>query len=348
MMIIRPIQSSDYPALRALASCTGQGFTSLQDNDEQVKAKFESALAAFDNPNAQEEALYLFLLEDTETHQVVGVCGIEAAVGLSEPWYNYRLGTLMHASRDLNVKNKIQTLTISNDHTGYSELCTLFLRDDYRHSKNGSLLSKSRMMFMAEFPHRFNQHVIAEMRGYTDDQGNSPFWESLGRHFFSIDFSQADQLSSMDKVFIAELMPKHTIYTNLLGKEAQAAIGQTHSATTPARKLLESEGLRDTGYIDIFDGGVTLEARTNDIRAINQSHYIKVNINELKPSRDSEAECRPYLVSTTSFREFRCALLPLAQIDNDTLTIQDELAQALRVTNGELVRIVPLFANNNR
>jgi len=86
MMIIRPLGADDYPALRELARITGAGFTSLQDNDEQVQGKFEAALAAFANPEADCEKLFLFVLEDAETEQVVGNCGIESAVGFSEPW----------------------------------------------------------------------------------------------------------------------------------------------------------------------------------------------------------------------------------------------------------------------
>jgi arginine N-succinyltransferase len=33
------------------------------------------------------------------------------------------------------------------------------------------------------------------MRGISDEQGHSPFWESLGRHFFKMEFSQADYLT---------------------------------------------------------------------------------------------------------------------------------------------------------
>ncbi len=336
MMVVRPIQANDHAALRELASKTGPGFTSLQDNDEQVAAKIESALKAFDPETRPEEALYLFVLEDTDSGEIVGVSGIEAAVGLTEPWYNYRVGTLVHASRELNVYNSINTLTITNDHTGYSELCTLFLAPDARHSKNGSLLSKSRFMFMAEYPQRFSEHLIAEMRGYSDEQGISPFWEGLGRHFFSLDFSEADKLSAMDKVFIAELMPKNTIYTNLLPEPAQQAIGQTHEATTPARRLLENEGMRYTGYIDIFDGGPTLVARTDDIRAIQESHYVKAHID------DMPAEGELYMVSTSGFEDFRCCITPLTAVGKHVITLTPEVAGALNINEGATVRIVPL------
>ena len=101
-------------------------------------------LATWADEATPAEQGYLFVLEDSQTRQVVGISGLEAAVGLSDPWYNYRLGTLVHASRDLDIYNQMPTLFLSNDHTGYSELCTLFLDPDYRHSKNGQLLSKCR------------------------------------------------------------------------------------------------------------------------------------------------------------------------------------------------------------
>lgn len=336
MMVVRPIQADDYAALRELARKTGPGFTSLQDNDKQVANKLDNALQAFTANPVPKEALYLFVMEESETKEVVGISGIYSAVGLSEPWYNYRVGTLVHASRELKVYNKINTLTITNDHTGYSELCTLFLSPEARYGRNGALLSKSRFMFMAEFPKRFNEHLIAEMRGYSDENGVSPFWEGLGRHFFSLDFAEADKISSMDKVFIAELMPQNTIYTNLLPQAAQDAIGKTHEATTPARKLLESEGMRYTGYIDIFDGGPTLECRTDDIRTIRKSDYVKVSIIDEAP------EGGLYMISTTDFHHFRCCLSAIELIGKHVVGLPQAVADALNITEGTTVRIAPL------
>ena len=68
---------------------------------------------------------------------------------------------------------------------------------------------------MAAFRDRFNEKVVAEMRGVIDDKGYSPFWESPGERFFSMEFSRADYLCGTgQKAFIAELMPKHPIYTH--------------------------------------------------------------------------------------------------------------------------------------
>lgn len=347
MMLIRPIQNQDWDALWSLAHKTGPGFTSLQPDEEAVRRKLAWALESFAAKEPLREALYLFVLEDSEAGQIVGLCGIESAVGLNDPWYNYRVGTLVHASRELDVYNPIKTLTLSNDHTGDSEICTLFLDPDYRHSKNGSLLSKSRFMFMAEFANRFTENVIAEMRGYSDSNGVSPFWEGLGRHFFSIDFAQADQLSGQNKVFIAELMPRNPIYTNMLPDDAREAIGQTHDNTTPARRLLESEGFHYTGYIDIFDGGPVLETRVQDIRVVRDSRYCKVHVSDSVPVAGQAHQSELFMVANTRLTEFRCCLSPLRLVGNNAVNLAPAVAAALNVQNGDTVRIVPLSAQRN-
>jgi arginine N-succinyltransferase len=344
MMVIRPVTEADYDGLRALGRETGPGFTSLQDNDQQVRHKLERGVHAFSQPKPPKESLFLFVLEDTDTDEIVGVCGVEGAVGLSEPWYNYRVGLVVHASRELNVYNQFHTLTMTNDHTGCSELCTLFLRPNARVGKNGALLSKCRFLFMAEFPQLFSDRLIAEMRGFSDETGLSPFWEGLGRHFFSMDFDTADQFSAMNKVFIAELMPSNAIYTQLLPKDAQDAIGKTHPLTSPARHMLENEGMRYTGYVDIFDAGPTLEARVNDIRAIRKSQYVKVQIQG--PGDDVWGENEPdndqFLLSNTRFQDFRCVATTLHKISRNLITITPEVAAALNIDDGATVRLVPL------
>ena len=109
-----------------------------------------------------------------------------------------------------------------------------------------------------------------------DETGYSPFWESLGERFFSMEFSRADYLCGTgQKAFIAELMPKHPIYTHFLTPEAQAVIGEVHPQTAPARAVLEKEGFRYRNYVDIFDGGPTLECDIDRVRAIRKSRPVE-------------------------------------------------------------------------
>ncbi len=337
MKVIRPICADDLDILHQIAIDTGPGFTSLPDNRELLEQRISATQKALHSDIQQcGPEHYLFVMEETDTGEVVGTCGIDAAVGLTSPFYHYRIGTVVHASRELKVHNSFRTLYLCNDYTGCTEVCTLYLQPDARHSANGSLLSKSRFLFMAEHPQRFAKKVIAEMRGYTDEQGQSPFWDGLGKRFFSMEYSEADYLTgSGNKVFIAELMPKHSIYIHLLPDEAQAVIGAVHPNTEPARKMLESEGFRYEEYVDIFDGGPTLAIRLDDIRAIHNSRYQKAHIGEVDESGPE------FLISNTGLADFRCTK---ARINNSgsITTISQATADALQVSAGDTLRIVEL------
>ncbi len=53
-------------------------------------------------------------------------------------------------------------------------------------------------------------------------------------------------------------MPKHPVYIAMLGEDARAAIGVPHPSGRAAMRMLEAEGFRVEGYVDIFDGGPTM------------------------------------------------------------------------------------------
>ncbi len=335
MNLIRPICMNDLDALLHMAQSAGAGFTSLPPVPEFLKAKIELSERSFaaDVKKAGHER-YMFVLEDSATGRIGGCCAVEAACGLDEPFYNYHVGATVIASRELKVYNPVPTLYLSNDYTGASVLCSLYLSPDFRGGGSGKLLSRSRFLFMAQFLDRFAEKVIAEMRGVSDAQGRSPFWEGLGRHFFTMDYDKAEHLVGMgNKSFIAELMPKHPIYTVLLPPEARAVLGKVHPQTAPALHLLENEGFRYQRYIDIFDGGPTVEAPRNDIRSVRRSRTVRTEIG--KPS----SKATPHLVSNTSLRDFRCALLEV-DAGGGSVLLTGEMAAVLQVKTGESVRLV--------
>jgi arginine N-succinyltransferase len=248
LFFVRPIARDDVAAVLALSERTGAGLTTLPANRERLASRIERSLASFAGTAKRADECYMFVLADGGDGRVVGISAIEAAVGLTEPWYNYHVGTLVHASRALDVYTAAPTLFLANDHTGHTELCSLFLDQAYRHGRNGALLAKSRLLFIAEFAARFAPKVIAELRGRLDSLGHSPFWEGLGRHFFAMEYTTADYLTGIgQKSFIAELMPRHPVYVHLLPEAARAVIGAVHDDTVPARAMLEQEGFRYEG-----------------------------------------------------------------------------------------------------
>lgn len=336
MMCIRPIRHQDLPALLTLASKTGKGLTTLQTDQSFLLKRIKLSEYAFEHAAQYADGSFLFALEDTDSGQVVGISGIESAVGLMDPWYNYRVGHHVHASRELDLYHNNTLLFLSNDLTGKSEICSLFLDADYRKKANGSLLSKSRFLFMADFAFLFDDVVMAEMRGVSDDQGISPFWESLGRHFFEMNFEQADFLTAVgQKTFVAELMPKFPIYTAFLTQQAQQVIGQVHPSTEPARAILEKEGFQYLGYIDIFDAGPALEVKRDQIASIRLSDVKPVRIVRTMTGAEK------YLVSNRLQSEFRCALVD-HDPTRDCVEMSEAFARQLHVDAGQSVRIAPL------
>ncbi|WP_213994171.1 arginine N-succinyltransferase [Sodalis sp. dw_96] len=343
MMTIRPVETGDLMDILSLADKTGAGLTSLPTHRDVLAARIDRSIRTWQGTAERGEQGYLFVLEDSERHKVVGVSAIEAAVGLNEPWYNFRVGTLVHASKSLNVYKAVPTLYLSNDHTGQSELCTLFLDPDYRHGNNGHLLMKARLLFMAAFRQHFSPRVIAELRGYCDEQGNSPFWANLGQHFFSMDFSQADYLSGTgSKAFIAELMPKHPLYVDFLAPEARAAIAKVHPHTEPARAVLESEGLRYQGYIDIFDGGPILEAEIDTVRTVRECRLWVPGVSDGSgPERDAPW----FLLANDDYRDYR-VVSAQPRFEQDRLIIGADVYASLGLSPGRQVRAVPVRASS--
>ncbi|QNI02195.1 arginine N-succinyltransferase [Halomonas sp. SH5A2] len=341
-MRIRPIARDDLDGLQALAQQAGVGFTSLPDNREFLAGKIEAAARAFEERTPVDDRLYFFVLEDEDNGELAGCCAIEGQVGREVPFYNYRLGTLAHSSIQLDLHRTIDTLFLSSDHTGDAEVCSLFLRPEYRgeankHLRNGALLSKARWLFIAQFRDRFPDKVLAEMRGVFDEHNTSPFWESLGKHFFPMDFNEADRLTGLgQKSFIGELMPKFPIYTTFMSEDARACIGQVHRHTRPAMEMLRKEGLRWEGYIDIFDGGPTVEAYVDDVRAVRNSRLCQV---EVAKSAPQESVSR-WLAATTHMLSFTASWIGRAPTDDNTIVLSEAEAQRLNVTTGDHLRLL--------
>ncbi|MFY8273694.1 arginine N-succinyltransferase [Pseudoalteromonas sp. SSDWG2] len=339
MMVLRPIQQEDFQELLVIAEESGHGFTSLPLNEELLRNKINRSVESFSKPTdkAGDEG-YLFVLEDSETGEIAGTCGIEAAVGLDDAFYHYHLSKVIHSSRTLGVYKAVDILTLCNDYTGATELCTLFLKEKFRQKYNGKLLSKSRFLFIDQHRERFAPTVIAEMRGVSDENGNSPFWQWLEEHFFSMDFPTADYLTGIgQKVFIAELMPKYPIYVNLLSQDAQKVVGEVHPNTRPAIEMLKSEGFTFNGYVDIFDAGPTVEAKVENIRTVMNSSTRKVIIGE-------NAGDTAVMVANQAIDQFRAVVVEIDfdNSDDTHIILSQQTAQALKVSEGDSVCVAAL------
>jgi arginine N-succinyltransferase len=304
-------------------------------NEERLSHRLRWAKRTFAEQVERADADYLFVLEDDD-QQVLGVSAISGAVGLREPWYNYRVGLTVSSSPNLGISRQIPTLFLNNEMTGQSGLCSLFLRPDQRRGSNGRLLSLGRLLLAAEFPHLFGEKLIAELRGSADEKGCSPFWDSVGRHFFKMDFSHAEHLSGLgNKSFIAELMPRQPLYTCLLTERAQAVIGKPHPDAEAALRILTAEGFSHQGYIDIFDAGPVIEAPVSAIRSVRDSQHLALAIG----TPDDQAPT--WLIHNRRLENCRITAAP-ARRTGDSLLVDRLTAKRLQLQPGDSVRAVPL------
>jgi len=335
-MIVRPVQITDLPALLALAQQARPELTGLQLNEERMTHRVRWACRTFAEQVDRADADYLFVLVDDE-QQILGISALTGGIGLREPWYNYRVGLTHSASPRLGIQRQIPTLFLNNELSGQSEISSLYLRADQRGGSHGRLLALGRLLFVAEFAHLFGNKLIAGLRGRADEQGCSPFWDSLGRHFFKMDFSQAHHLSGLGhKAFIAELMPRQPLYTCLLSEQAQAAIGKAHPNSEAALKILSAEGFTHNGHIDLFDGGPVIEAPVAAIRSVRESQLLVLDTG----TADDQAPL--WLIHNRRLENCRITSAR-ARLVGNTLVVDRLTAKRLQLQPGDSVRAVPLL-----
>ncbi|HJR28470.1 MAG TPA: arginine N-succinyltransferase, partial [Pseudomonas sp.] len=184
---------------------------------------------------------------------------------------------------------------------------------------------------------RFAEAVITEIVGYSDEQGQSPFWDALGKHFFDLPYVEAERLCGLQsRTFLAELMPQYPIYVPMLPPAAQACIGRIHPDGQEAFDILEREGFETNSYIDLFDGGPTLYARTSNIRSIARSQTAAVQTGSSIDARGS------YLVSNDSLTGYRAIVAELDYHAGQPVALSDEMCAALNVTATSAIRLIAL------
>jgi arginine N-succinyltransferase len=339
MYVLRPCEIADLPQVEAIAAKSAIGITSLPPNRDRLLDKINNSLYAFSTEvDVPGEETYFFVLENIATGEIVGTSGLAASAGFHDRFYSYRNEIIVHASQELKVSNKIHSLHLCHDLTGYSLLTSFYLESSVADSVLPQLLSRGRLLFVGEAPARFADKLAAENPGVCDVNGNSPFWDAVGRRFFGMDYPQAERLSGgRSKTFIAELMPQYPIYVPLLPADAQLAIGQLHPDGELPFSILMEEGFEADTYIDIFDGGPTVEARIQTLRSIR--HQRRLMVGDVVAARKPESNTVSVIIANTKSEGYRATLADIA-IDWNEVSISNDVADALDVKKGDVVRLV--------
>ncbi len=340
MLILRPCRMPDLPAVERMAAASGIGITSLPANRKQLGEKIERSTQSFAaDARANGDEQYFFVLENLANGELVGTSALVASAGIPEPFYSYRNEVIVHASQELGVSNKIHALHLCHDLTGCSLLTSFYIDPAYANTSWPQLLSRARLLFIAGHRQRFADKLAAEHPGVCDESGRSPFWDAVGRRFFNIDYPQAERLSDgRSKTFIAELMPQYPIYVPLLPEGARRAIGRLHARAELPFSILRAEGFESGTYVDIFDGGPTVEARMAAVRSIATSRTARLRIGV----QAAAATTRPCIIASTAANSFSATIAEVAYDAGDEVSLPPAIAASLGLTDVNDLRIVPL------
>ncbi len=342
--MVRSARLADLDQLLAMSERTGSGMTSMPTDGPTWQAKLTRSVQSFSRAAERPQGdVYFLVMQDTETDSLVGSCAVYAGVGLDRPFYSYKLSILTTTSQQLNMTVHMRVLHLVNDFTGATELGSLFLLPEHRHRGQGRFLSLCRLMLIADFPSRFSDQVFAEIRGWFDENEQSPFWEHLGRKFFGVTYQKADFMNAVDGTqFISDLMPKYPVYLDLLPKAAQDVVGRVNRDAVPALKILEQEGFQDTGYVDMFDAGPTVQCRRDLIRTVKDSRVARVAElidDPAPPPVDQSTAC---IISNARLDDYRLVLQPMQSPAEDRVAIGREAAEGLQVKVGDTLRYIRL------
>ena len=329
---IRAATVADLQPLYEMAKLTGGGFTNLPADRKALTAKLLRSAEAFASDGAASpDELFVIVLENVETREVRGTAQLFTRVGQAWPFYSYRLATLTQHSKELARTFRAEMLNLVTDLEGSSEVGGLFLHPSERAGGLGMLLARSRYLFIAMHRARFSDRILAELRGIIDERGGSPFWDGVAGRFFGMNFQEADYFNAINgNQFIADLMPKHPVYIAMLPTTARSAIGLPHPSGRAAMRMLEAEGFAYEGYVDIFDGGPTMTARTDKVESIANAREAKV------VSVERAEGATKALVATGLLADFRCAFAQIAERDGG-IAIDPEAAHATGVKAGDRV-----------
>ncbi|MBV7476469.1 arginine N-succinyltransferase [Pseudomonas sp. PDM31] len=338
MLVLRPVELTDLPQLQRLARESLVGVTSLPDDSERLREKILGSRASFDQDvQHQGTENYLFVLEDLTTRRLAGCSEILATAGPGEPFYSLRNRDFTSASRELNIEHGVSALSLCQDLSAHTLLRGLHIDPPLSRTVYCELLSRARLLFIAAHARRFAEAVITEIVGFSDDQGQSPFWDAVGKHFFDLPYVEAERLCGLEsRTFLAELMPQYPIYVPMLPQAAQDCIGRIHPDGQEAFDILEREGFETNSYVDLFDGGPTLYARTANIRSIAHSQR-----GIAQPGTIIDAT-GTYLVSNESLGDYRAIVADLGPIAGQSVTLDAAMCAALKVTAGSPVRLIAL------
>ncbi len=313
--------------------------TERRDMDALVRRSLQSFRGKLKN---RRDGTYLFVIEERTVHRTVGTAMIIAKHGTPEsPHYYLEMATDQRYSKTLKKMFKHTYLTLRRNIDGPTEVGGLIVDPTFRQhpSRIGKQLSFIRFLYLAMYPDRFEDEVLAEMLPPLTETRDSLFWECYGKRVTGLDFRKADKLSTKDKEFIEALFPSIPLYVCMFPIEVQEQLGKVGPDSQGAVYLLEKVGFHFLRHIDPFDGGPYYGAKVEDLVPVQRFRRYRIVTD--RSGREAEAS-HELLIGWEGAKGF-CAAQVTAEPEASVLFCSAELLKALGLKEGMEVGAIPFL-----
>lgn len=291
--IIRSVREEDLEELYQIANLVY--FINLPADRELLKEKIRLSIESFNGTIEDKFAReYIFVMENTEDHTIVGTSMIVARHGSPEsPHMFFQLKEIQKYSETIHAGFIHQVLRLSFDTDGPTEIGGLVVHPNYRNTKGklGRQLSYARFLFIKMRRRWFKNHILSELMPPLTENDESILWEAVGRRFTNLSYQEADALSRKNKEFVTSLFPKGDIYTVLLPGDVRDAIGKVGPGAEPVKHMLERIGFTWKKHIDPFDGGPHYWGETDKISIIQNTRKYSVAKEMMKRKGKAHGLC---------------------------------------------------------
>ena len=339
--LLREAAPADAPQVLRLARLLDS--INLPTEEEDLAALIRrSALSFRGKIPDRKDGVHLFVFEERATQRIAGTAMIIAKHGtLESPHFYLEMVTDQRYSKTLKKMFRHTYLILRRSLDGPTEVGGLIVDPAYRQheAKIGKQLSFVRFLYLAMYPERFEDEVVAEMMPPLMADKESLFWECYGKRVTGLSFREADKLSTKDKEFIDALFPSIPLYICMLPVEVQEQIGQVGPDTQGAVHLLEKVGLRFLRHVDPFDGGPYYGAKVNEILLIGQFRRYRLRADHSDRAAETGQEVLIGWEGTQGFCAARVTAYPEASV----LYCPVESLQALDLQEDTEVGAIPFL-----
>ena len=358
--VIRRAMNSDLPTLHKLSKMVH--FINLPPDQEIISDKIRNSRRSFlraardaksvhkpSTPAASSGLsektsmadIFMFVIEELNTEGCIGTSQVVSQMGgPGHPNVCFKLETREKYAEDLKFGTKHTVARVYLDESGPTELGGLIMQPSFRGHKLklGRFTSLVRFHFIGLHRKMFRPSILAELMAPISSKGESLVWDSLGRRFIPLSYDEADRFCQYSRNFMTDLLPEGDIHLSLLPPQARAQVGEVGPETMPARRMLERLGFQYEGYVDPFDGGPYITAKTDEIEIVKSTFSAMLGPS-IKHEQTNQVGIVSVLNSDGDFRAVQCAF----QIDRaGKIRVTSETFIALRAEPGMTAGCTPM------